>query len=79
MRYIETLGSHLKRTIYSRDDLALSVRIYSVSILFQNHPQRNMKRKFHDFLTLLTSTEKLLTRAGFELTPSGTPVYLSTS
>ena len=24
---------------------------------FQNHPQRNMKRKFHDFLTLLTSTE----------------------
>ena len=26
-----------------------------------------MKRKFHDFLTLLTSTEKLLTRAGLEL------------
>ena len=26
-----------------------------------------MKRKFHDFLTLLTSTEKPLTRAGFEL------------
>ena len=28
---------------------------------------RNMKRKFQDFLTLLMSTEKLLTRAGFEL------------
>ena len=28
-----------------------------------------IKRKFHDFLTLLTSTEKLLTRAGFELAP----------
>ena len=25
-----------------------------------------MKRKFHDFLTLLTSTEKQLTQAGFE-------------
>ena len=42
---------------------------------FQNHPQRNMKRKFNDFVTLLTSTEKLLlTRAGFELEPLGTPV-----
>ena len=30
-----------------------------------------MKRKFHDFLTLLASTEKLLTRAGFELAHSG--------
>ena len=37
-----------------------------------NHPQRNMKRKFHDYLTLPT-TEKLLTRAGFELAPSGIP------
>ena len=26
---------------------------HSAYILFQNHPQRNMKRKFHDFLTLL--------------------------
>ena len=34
-----------------------------------------MKRKFHDFLTLLTSTEKMLTRAVFELAPSGTPVF----
>ena len=37
-----------------------------------NHPQRNMKRKFHDYLTL-TTTEKLLIRAGFELAPSGIP------
>ena len=37
--------------------------------LFQNHLKRNMKRIFHDFLTLLKSTEKLLTRAGFELAP----------
>ena len=37
-----------------------------------NHPQRNMKRKFRDYLTLPT-TEKLLTRAGFELAPSGIP------
>ena len=44
---------------YSCDDLTLSVRIYSVSILLQNHPQRNMKRKFHDFLTLLMSRENL--------------------
>ena len=48
-------------------------------IIFQNDPQRNMKRKFHDFLTLLTSTEKkLLTVVGFELAPSGTPVRRST-
>ena len=33
----------------------------------KSYPQRNMKRKFQDFLTLLMSTEKLLTRAGFEL------------
>ena len=37
------------------------------------------KEKFHDFLTLLTSTEKLSTRAGFELAPSGTSVRRSTS
>ena len=30
-----------------------------------------MKRKFHDFLTVLTTTEKLLTQAGFELALSG--------
>ena len=35
---------------YSRDDLTLSVTIYSLSILFQNHPQKNLKRKFHEFL-----------------------------
>ena len=33
-----------------------------------------MKRTFHDFLTVLTSTEKLLTQAGFKLAPLGTPV-----
>ena len=33
----------------------------------KSYPQRNMKKKFQDFLTLLMSTEKLLTRAGFEL------------
>ena len=31
-----------------------------------------MKRKFHDYLTLLTSTEKLLTQARFKLIPWGT-------
>ena len=40
--------------------------IYNVVVVFQNHPQRNMKTKFYDFLTLLTLTEKLLTWAGFE-------------
>ena len=44
--------------------------------LFQNHPQRNMKRKFHDFLTLLTSTEELLTRAQFELVYSEFPLHV---
>ena len=44
--------------MHSRDNLTLSVRIYSVPIIFQNHPQRNMKRKFNDFLTLLTSNRK---------------------
>ena len=33
----------------------------------------------YDFLTLPTSTEKLLTRAGFELAPSRTLVRRSTS
>ena len=33
-----------------------------------------MNRTFHDFLTRLTSTEKLLTWAGFGLAPSGTLV-----
>ena len=42
--------------------------------VFHNHLRRNMKRKFHDYLTLLTSTGELLTRAGFELAPSGIPV-----
>ena len=36
------------------------------------------EEKFHDFLTLLTSTEKL-TRAGFELAPSVTPIRRSIS
>ena len=35
-------------------------------------------RLFHDFLTLLTSTEKLLTRTWFEYALSGTPVRRST-
>ena len=34
---------------------------------------KRLKRKFHDFITLLTSTEKLLTQAEFELAPLGTP------
>ena len=38
-----------------------------------------MKRKFHYFLTLLTSTEKLLTRAGFEFAPSETQFTVSES
>ena len=53
-------------------------RVRITNVLFQNDPQRNMKRKFYDCLTLLTSTEKLLTRAGFELAPSKTPVCCST-
>ena len=40
--------------------------------------QRNTKRKFHDFLTLLTwSTEKLLTRAGFEIFEIATTLTVS--
>ena len=39
-----------------------------------------MKRKFHDYLTLLTSTEKLLTQARLKLAPWGTlnsvPIHL---
>ena len=42
--------------------LTLSVKIYSVTILFQNHPQRNMKRKFNDFLNV---NKKLLTRVNW--------------
>ena len=37
------------------------------------------KRKFHDYLMLVTSMERLLTGASFELTPSGTPAHCSTS
>ena len=53
-------------------------------ILFHNHPQRNMKRKFPDFLTLLTLTEKLLTRTGSRTfgntcLPNLSAVYRSTS
>ena len=41
---------------------------------------RETEREFHDFLTLLTSTEKLLTRLGFKLAlASGTLVRRSTS
>ena len=38
-----------KCTRYSRDDLTVFVRIYSVSILFQNHPQRNLRKKNSSF------------------------------
>ena len=48
-----------KCTRYSRDDFTLSVTIYNVSILFQNHPHRNMKRKFHDFRIALSRREKV--------------------
>ena len=37
-----------------------------------NHAQRNTKIKFYDYLTLPT-TQTFLTRAGFELVPSGIP------
>ena len=42
-----------------------------------NHPQRIMKREFHDYLTL-TATEKLLTRADLNshLRESTPPLYL---
>ena len=33
------------------------------------YPHKNIKRKFHDYLTQIKSTEKLLTQAGFELAP----------
>ena len=36
------LWSNPKCTRYARDDVTVSVTIYSVSILFQNHPQRNI-------------------------------------
>ena len=42
-----------------------------IYLQFQNHRQRNEK-KFHDYLTPLTSTETQLTQARFKLTPSGT-------
>ena len=58
--------------------ICISIKII-ISFLFQNHPHRHMKRKFHDFLTLLTLTGKLSTRAGFELAIPGTPVHRSTS
>lgn len=32
---------------------------FDLVILFTNHPQRTMKRKFHGFLTLLMSTENI--------------------
>ena len=34
------------------------------AILFHNHPQRNMKRKFHDFLTLLAVDRKTVDSSG---------------
>ena len=37
-----------------------------------------MKRKFHNYLTLLMSTKNLLTQVGFELAPLGTPFRHST-
>ena len=45
--------AQFNRTRYSHDDSTLSVRIWNVSILFQNHFQRHKKRKFHDYFTLL--------------------------
>ena len=41
--------------------------------------EKKKSRNFYDFLTLLTSTEKLLTRVEFELARSETPVSRSTS
>ena len=35
-------------------------------------PSEKHEEKFHDYLTLLTSTEKQLTQAKFKLVPSGT-------
>ena len=40
-----------------------------------SHPHKNIKRKFHDYLTQIKSVEKLLTQAGFELAPLRTLVY----
>ena len=48
------------RSWLERDLNAIQVRMCSVSILLQNHPQRNMKRKFLTwFLTLPNSSVKV--------------------
>ena len=38
---------------------------------WESSSETPMKRKFHDFLTVLMSTEKLLNQTGFELALSG--------
>ena len=62
-----------KKTRSFKLDFHALVILLSRDLLFpisQSSSERLTKRKFHDFLTL-TSTENLLTRAGFELAPSG--------
>ena len=58
------------------------VYIY-ISCLFKRGVETHIQVLYalpcHDFLTLLTSIEKLLSRARFQLPPSGTQVRRSTS
>ena len=61
----------MEKKIYT-DNTICNLTHECIYLQFQNHRQRNMKRKVHDYLTLLTSTETQLTQARFKLAPSGT-------
>ena len=44
------------REILATTERSISVRMSSVSILFQNHPQCSMKRKFHELTSEIFSS-----------------------
>ena len=52
-----------KQNFYMRLLQALVTLV--ISILFQNHPQRHMKRKIHDFLTAANVNRKNVIRNTF--------------
>ena len=59
-----------------RDLNAIQARMCSVSILLQNHPQRNMKRKFLTwFLTLPKSSVKVDSSETWTLSKRGCAVF----
>ena len=57
--------------------ILLETSIFNTLTVLMNHPQRIMKTKFHDYLTL-TTIEKLLTRADLNShrRESPPPLYL---